>query len=58
MLLEKKLTSATTQDGVNLTEVLHGDFKEIAYDNTNKIYSAHSQDSLAKLFWHQQLEAS
>ena len=37
-ILEKKLTSATAQDGVNLTDKLHGDFMEIASENTSKVY--------------------
>ena len=56
--LEKKLTSATAQDGVNLTGELHSDFKEIASENISKIHSSYPEDSLARVFWDQQLKAS
>ena len=53
--LEKKLSLATAQNGVNLTEDLHDDFKEIASDNISK---CHPEDSLARLFWDQHVKAS
>ena len=56
--LENKLTSATAQDGVNLTEELHDDFKAIASENMSKIHSSHPEDTLARLFWDQQVKAS
>ena len=58
MCLEKKLTSATTQDGINLTSELHDDFKEIASENISNIHSSYPEDSLARLFWDQQVKAS
>lgn len=56
--LDKKLVSTTIRDGVTLTDELHSDFKEIASESTNKIYSSHSENSLARLFWDQQMKAS
>ena len=56
--LEKKLSLATAQNGVNLTEDLHDDFKEIASVNISNIHKCHPEDSLARLFWDQQVKAS
>ena len=54
----KEITSATAQDGVNLTGKLHRDFKEIASENISKIHLSYPEDLLARVFWDQQLKVS
>ena len=56
--LKKKLTSATSEDGVNLSNTLHHDMKVLAKENTTTVFASHSEGTFQRLFWEQQQKAS
>ena len=56
--LNQKLEAITVQQGVNLSDELHNDIKQIASTNTQEIYSRYPENSFQRLFWDQQTKAS
>ena len=56
--LEKKIVSATNEDGINLSNTLHDDMIVMANENANTVFSSYSEGTFQRLFWEQQQKAS
>ena len=56
--LEKKIISATNEDGINLSNTLHDDMIVMANENAKTVFSSYSEGTFQRLFWEQQQKAS
>ena len=56
--LEKKLISATSEDGVNLSNTLHHDMTVLTNENAKTVFSSYPEGTFQQLFWEQQQKAS
>lgn len=56
--LEKKIMSATNEDGINLSNTLHSDMIVMANENAKSVFSSCSEGTFQRLFWEQQQKAS